>query len=287
MKYRRLGQTGVEISALGMGGGLTASVMLERDGASFVDEDKVIPVLHRAFELGVNYIDTAAGYSSGQSELVIGRALQGWRDRVYVSTKLGPTALKKPGDYRRILEGSLHRLNVDYVDLHHFHSVGRDDWQNVHKTDALTEAAKAKEQGLIRHLSFSVRDDGLMMKDLIDLGVFETVLCGEYHPLARGLEDTICYAHRKGVGVIIFGGVGAAAQSKRTGLLQPLLPGRAASIPQFSLRYVLSNLSVACVLTQTFNIEHLEQNIATASRDDLFCETQLAAINAALEARQE
>ena len=81
MQYRDFGNTGFRISALGFG----AMRLPERDG--HVEQDRAIEMLHRAFELGVNYVDTAYFYSHYESEIVVGKALKGWRDRVILSTK--------------------------------------------------------------------------------------------------------------------------------------------------------------------------------------------------------
>ncbi len=72
MQYRDFGNTGLRISALGFG----AMRLPERDG--HVEQDRAIEMLHRAFELGVNYVDTAYFYSHDESEIVVGRALKGW-----------------------------------------------------------------------------------------------------------------------------------------------------------------------------------------------------------------
>jgi len=81
MQYRDFGNTGLKISALGFG----SMRLPEKD--NHVEQDKAIEVIHRAFELGVNYIDTAYFYNNHESEIVVGKALKGWRDKVAVSTK--------------------------------------------------------------------------------------------------------------------------------------------------------------------------------------------------------
>ncbi len=84
MRYRQFGKTGFHISALGFG-----AMRLPRrreDSAEKIDEDLSVAMMRRAFDLGVNYVDTAWGNMESQSERIVGIALKGWRDRVRVST---------------------------------------------------------------------------------------------------------------------------------------------------------------------------------------------------------
>jgi aryl-alcohol dehydrogenase-like predicted oxidoreductase len=85
MIYRTLGRTGYKVSQLGFGA--MRLPMTEANGDKAVDRDLAIPMIHRAFEAGLNYIDTAVGYCNQDSQRAVGEALRGWRDRVVVSTK--------------------------------------------------------------------------------------------------------------------------------------------------------------------------------------------------------
>jgi predicted aldo/keto reductase-like oxidoreductase len=143
MLYRDFGKTGVKISALGFGG--MRLPMVDRDGDSFVDEDIAIPLIHRAFEKGVNYIDTAYGYCNGKSEITIGKALKGWRDKIFLSTKLPMWLVERKDDYRRLLEEQLKKLDTDRIDFYHFHGLDKNSFEDkVLKLDLLDEAIKAR-----------------------------------------------------------------------------------------------------------------------------------------------
>src|SRR4051812_34880585 len=85
MQYRKLGKTGVSISALGFGA--MRLPMKNVDNKDVYDIEESIKTIHRAFDLGINYIDTAPYYCEGESEVIVGKALKGWRDKVYISTK--------------------------------------------------------------------------------------------------------------------------------------------------------------------------------------------------------
>lgn len=85
MQYTEFGKTGIQVSRLGFGA--MRLPMLEINGRKDVDYDRSTEIIHEAFRLGVNYIDTAPYYCEEKSEIAVGRALKGWRDKVYLSTK--------------------------------------------------------------------------------------------------------------------------------------------------------------------------------------------------------
>ncbi|MDP3404423.1 MAG: aldo/keto reductase [Brevundimonas sp.] len=130
MKTRRLGPNGPEVSALGLGCmGMSAFY------GPASEEATATAVLHRALELGVTLFDTAEMYGPHTNEELLGRALAGKRDKVFLATKFGigynadRTALAvdgSPANVRRAIEGSLKRLNTDHVDLYYLHRVDPD-----------------------------------------------------------------------------------------------------------------------------------------------------------------
>ncbi|MBX9617159.1 MAG: aldo/keto reductase [Caulobacteraceae bacterium] len=130
MKTRRLGPNGPEVSALGLGCmGMSAFY------GPASEEATATAVLHRALELGVTLFDTAEMYGPHTNEELLGRALAGKRDKVFLATKFGigynadRTALAvdgSPANVRRAIEGSLKRLKTDHVDLYYLHRVDPD-----------------------------------------------------------------------------------------------------------------------------------------------------------------
>jgi aryl-alcohol dehydrogenase-like predicted oxidoreductase len=131
---RRLGRSGIEVSALGLGcwaiGG-PFRMFGKPDGWGDVDDDESIRAIHRALDLGVTFFDTADAYGTGHSERVLGRALADRRDRAVIATKFGFTHDEarrelvgtdpSPGYVRRACEASLQRLGTDYIDLYQLH----------------------------------------------------------------------------------------------------------------------------------------------------------------------
>ncbi|MFD0258492.1 aldo/keto reductase [Kitasatospora indigofera] len=131
---RTLGSSGIEVSPIGVGcwaigGPLHAGG--EQFGWGAVDDTESTAALHRAFDLGATFFDTASNYGAGHSETVLGRAFAGRRDQVVIATKWGNTFDEAtgeatgqdatPGYLRAAIDGSLRRLGTDYVDLYQFH----------------------------------------------------------------------------------------------------------------------------------------------------------------------
>ena len=192
MNYRKFGNTGEKISALGFG--CMRFPEYEKDGKMYVDQDKVDEMVAEAYRQGVNYFDTAPKYCNCNSEEAVGRAVKGFRDKVLLSTKIPLDVCKKPGDYRRALEHSLDKLGTDHLDFYHFWGINRKEFdQTIMAQDLLADAAKAKEEGLIRHISFSFHDEPLAIKYIIDeskkRGIPMESMLVQYNLLDRTNED--------------------------------------------------------------------------------------------------
>src|SRR5574344_39475 len=211
MVYRDFGKTDVKISSLGFG--CMRFPMVKAGNKEVVDQEKVSAMIKRAFDLGVNYFDTAYFYNNGLSEVALGEAIKGFRNQISISTKSPGHLVKKTGDYRRILEEQLKKIDIDYIDFYHFHGIGYDNFLATDKrTGWLEEANRAKSEGLIKHISFSFHDEPANMIKLIDLGLFESVLC-QYSVVDRSNEAAMAYAKQKGLGVIVMGPLGGGRVS--------------------------------------------------------------------------
>ncbi|HEX2947213.1 MAG TPA: aldo/keto reductase [Clostridia bacterium] len=285
MRYKKYGNSGAEVSVLGFG--CMRFPMIRKDSKEYVDEDQTIPMLRRAYELGVNYFDTAYFYCNGQSEIVLGKALKGIRDKVYVSTKSPGHLVKKPGDYRRILEEQLKKLDMDVIDFYHFHGIGYDGF---YKTDSasgwLKDAQKAKEEGLIRHVSFSFHDDPKAMLKLIDTGLFESVLC-QYNAIDKSNAEGIAYAKSKGLGVAVMGPLGGGRVSGMPREVADKLGIQVKSSAELALRFVLANPGIDIALSGMGSMQMVEENIATASNTEPLSKQELDAINAMMEENEK
>jgi aryl-alcohol dehydrogenase-like predicted oxidoreductase len=200
------GRTGLEITRVGfgawaLGGGNWAW------GWGAQDDDESIAAIHRALELGVNWIDTAAQYGLGHSEEVVRRAVEGLDRRPLIFTKggqpEGPNRTSyqtlKRDSLRRECEGSLERLGVDAIDLYQIHwpipdSEVEEGWATL---------AELKEEGLVRHIgasNFSVEQ----LERAEAIAPVET-LQPPYSLLDRDVEDEILpYCREHDIGVIVY-----------------------------------------------------------------------------------
>ncbi|HEX2952283.1 MAG TPA: aldo/keto reductase [Armatimonadota bacterium] len=275
MQYTQFGKTGIQVSRLGFGA--MRLPMINIDGKNVVDEDKAIAMIHRAFELGVNYIDTALFYCDGQSEIVVGKALKGWRDKVYLSTKYPFN-----GGYRETLEKQLEKLDTDHIDFYHYHGIGEGFFTHERHDDALNGAIKAKEEGLIKHISFSFHDKPEVMAKIIDLGIFSSVLC-QYNLLDRANEEAIAHAKSQGLGTVVMGPVGGGRIAGMPRELADRLGIQVKSSAELALRFVLANQNINIALSGMSTMEQVLENIQTASNTAPLSPDEVSGINAAME----
>jgi predicted aldo/keto reductase-like oxidoreductase len=188
MKTVRLGKTGLMVSRIGMGG-----IPIQRP-----TEDEAIKVAHRALDLGVNWIDTAAGY--GNSEERFGKALAGRRDQVIVATKSGQ---RNKAEAAAELERSLERLKTDVIDIWQLHNVSSAETyaQVTGPGGSLEAAQEALQAGKIRHIGISGHNLDVMMK-AVRSGLFETIQFPFNYVTREPADELIPLARAHDVGFI-------------------------------------------------------------------------------------
>lgn len=281
MQYRDLGKTGKKISALGFGAMRLPQKNI--NGNTVFDVEESIKIATKAFELGVNYVDTAPYYCNGESEVIVGKALKGWRDKVYLSTK-NPIEDDSGIHFRDRLENSLKKLDVDYIDFYYMWGINLKAYEeNINvKGGPLEAALKAKEEGLIKHITFSFHDKPENLFKLIDTGYFEAVLC-QYNLMDRSNEQAIAHAKEKGLGVVVMGPVGGGKLGAPSPAISNLLPGKVKSSADIALRFVLSNPNVTCALSGMSSVKMVEENVITASNENQLSERELDDIKSSME----
>ena len=283
MQYTEFGRTGIQVSRLGFG--CMRFPSREGDGKKGFDEEESIRMMHRAMELGVNYFDTAPGYCEKQSEIIVGKALKGRRDKVYLSTKY-PSEEASGDDLERKLETSLKKLDTDYIDFYHMWGISLKTF--VERLDTpdgpMARARKLRDAGVIRHISFSFHDAPENMIEIIRRGegVFASVLC-QYNLLDRANEDAIAYAHEQGLGVTIMGPVGGGRLGAPSKVIQDLLPGKVQSSAEMALRFVMNNKNINIALSGMSSMDMVEENAAVASNMEPLTPEEEARIAASLE----
>ena len=286
MNYRNFGKTGEKISALGFG--CMRFPEYREDEKNFVDQEKVDEMLAYAYDQGVNYFDTAPFYCNHNSEAAVGHAVKSFRDKILLSTKLPMDDAKSPEDFRRLLERSLTRMGTDHVDFYHFWGINKGSYDNIIlKNNLLEAAAKAKEEGLIRHISFSFHDRPEVIKYIIDeseaRGIpMESMLC-QYNLLDRSNEAMIKYAQEKGLGTVAMGPVGGGRLSAPTDLYAKLTGKASIATYELAFKFCLGNPSLNCALSGMQNLDMVKKNVAVASDDTAFSAEEWEQLGIAME----
>lgn len=303
MRYRPLGRTGLNVSAVGfgaweIGGPLRAyfeGLGWIAHGWGDVDDAHSVRLIQSCADLGINVLDTAAGYGAGHSEEVIGRALAGQRERWIVETKGGEGFRPDGVNFKdfskahllRQVEESLRRLRTDYVDVYLLHGPAQADIECGECLDALAEIRRA---GKSRFVGVSLGPAALGL-ELIRRGgmdVFQVALSLTDVGVAAALLPAAAAA---GIGVVarcafgagfLTGAVDAgtsfaandrrswqSAESKasRAALARSLsflaVPGR--TLAQACLRFPLDFGGVATVIAGSKSVEHMRENAAAAA----------------------
>jgi aryl-alcohol dehydrogenase-like predicted oxidoreductase len=298
MRYRKLGRTGIEISEIGYGAwGIGGA---QWGGA---DDDASIQALHRAIDLGVNFIDTALAYGEGRSERLVGRVVRERSETVHVATKVPPKnriwpaeegapveEVFPPGYVRECAEQSLANLGMDVVDLLQLH-VWNDDWAD--SGELLDEVDELRSAGKIRFFGISINDhqpsNGLR---LVESGAVDTVQV-IYNVFDQSPEDELFPACReRGVGVIarvpldeggLTGRIDADTEfagddfrahyfqgdrkrevHERTSAIAADLGISDDQIAETALRFVLSEPAVSTVIPGMRSLRNVERNVAVS-----------------------
>ena len=207
MKTRKLGRSGPEVSAIGLGCMGMAAFYGQAS-----DEAQATAVIHRALDLGVTFFDTAEMYGPHTNELQLGKALAGRRDQAFVATKFGigynaeRTALTvdgSPANVRRAIEGSLQRLGVDHVDLYYLHRVDPD----TPIEDTVGAMGELVSEGKVRFLGLSEAAPDTLRRGHATHPI--TALQTEYSLWSRDPEDELlAVCDELGVGFVPYSPLG-------------------------------------------------------------------------------
>lgn len=250
LPLRPLGKTGQKVSCLCMGGYHIGTVK---------EDKEALRILHAAIEEGVTFWDNAWDYHQGRSEQIMGQALTGRRDKVFLMTKNCGRDRKTSQQH---LDDSLRRLNTDYLDLWQFHEINYDndpDW--IFQRGAIDVAVKAREQGKVRFIGFTGHKDPRIHLKMLDQDfAWDTVQM----PLNvmdahfRSFQDRV-------LPVLVERGIGPVAMKSLAG-------GaifREAGIPvSDAMRYTLS-LPVSTLVSGIRGMEELKENTSIARRGPL------------------
>src|ERR1700758_5436804 len=257
---RPLGHTGLEVSALGIGGYHLGSANSDAEAIQIVNE---------ALDAGVNFFDNAWEYHQGLSEERLGRALKGKRDRAVVMTKVCTHGRGKDVAMRQ-LEESLRRLQTDHLDVWQIHEVIYDnDPDLIFRLNGAAEALlQAKQQGKVRFVGFTGhKDPEIHLKMLAHDFPFDTVQMplNCFDATFRSFETHVLpEATRRGIAVLGMKSLGGSGEMVRHG----------AVTPEQGLCYAMS-LPVATTISGMDSMEVLNQNLAVAVNFQPFTAAEL------------
>lgn len=290
MEYVTLGNTGLQVSAVGLGAG-GHSRLGQRTGAT---ADQSVAIVRRALELGITFIDTAESYGT---EALIGTALAGVRrHEVVLSTKKSITEqgrLITADELVRGLEASLERLRTDYVDIYHLHGVRAEQYDHA-IAELLPAMRTLRAAGKLRFLGITEQfgaDTGHnMLARAVHEDDWDVVMVGfnilNQSARCRVLADT----RRRGIGVLCMFAVRdtlsdpdklreTIGELARQGLVDPhalnladpldFVRQAADSLPDAAYRFCRAEPGIHVVLSGTGNIQHLEANVASILRPAL------------------
>lgn len=245
MQMRRLGRSGLEVSAIGLGcWGMSGAYGFAEDGES-------VATIHRAIELGITLIDTADAYGKGHNEELVGGALRGLREKVILATKFGRTygpdgtrgLCGRPDYVKTACDASLRRLGVDVIDLYYLHRI--DPAVPVEETvGAMAELVRA---GKVRHLGLSEANAQQIRRAVAVHPI--AALQSEFSLFTRDLEDNgvLATIRELGIALVPFAAIGR-------GILSATV-----RVPQFGGEDVRKH-------APRFQGENFEKNLATAER---------------------
>jgi aryl-alcohol dehydrogenase-like predicted oxidoreductase len=294
MKYRTLGRTGIEVSEIGYGAwGIGEGMWIGSDDA------ESMKALHRAADLGLNFIDTALAYGEGHSEQVVGRFLKERNGKIVVATKIPPknrrwpagqsTKLSDAFPYDHIIqstETSLTNLDVETIDVQQFH-VWIDEWTDTYEW--FEAISHLKEQGKIRFFGISINDhrpeSALKVATSGKVDTFQVI----YNIFDQSPEaDLFPLCLERNIGVIVrvpfdegalTGNVTSSTSfphgdfrnryfredrkqqvQDRINQLTPLLGEEAVTLPELALRFCLENDAVSTVIPGMRTVAHADSN---------------------------
>jgi predicted aldo/keto reductase-like oxidoreductase len=252
--YRRLGRTNFKASDISLGSG---RIRPENDGET---------IARAAIDRGVNYFDTAPDYSANGSEIALGRAMKGHRDGMFVATKFctanGHLQVgSSVRQYMEVVEGSLERLQTDYVDLVHIHAC--DTLERLLDPNVHEAFDRLREQGKARFLGVSTHTPNLeaVADAALDSNRFDVMMLAYHHGSWPRLGEIVDRAARQDVAVVAMKTLKGA---RHRGMAE--FRRDADSFSQAAFKWVLANPSVSCLVISFFEHQHVDEYLAASGK---------------------
>ena len=274
---RPFGKTGHTLPVLAMGGSAFVRMFIRDYGMELLSMEERVKMVRAGYDKGVRYFDTARVY--GESEAIMGEALEGVRDEVYIATKCHAT---DPATVRQMVEKSLENLRTDYLDAVQIHSpaIERVGFEGAMKIHA--ELAKLRDEGVIRFLGLTTHVAFEAVLQMIGTGEFDQVLLA-YGYFRKGMrtilsnkkleyrEMCLAKAHELGMGIVAMKVLGANIMSHNAKNLVPDYDKeKFAGVPPAAIRWTLQDERVSLLNIGVSEPADIDRNIATLTRDVTF-----------------
>ena len=279
---RMIPALGKEISRLGYGG-----MRFPKNGDE-VDMDAAVQLLRKAYEMGINYFDTAMVYHKGESEKIFGKAFEPYpRDSYLIADKMSIWLCSDEEDMKARFYNQLKTLKTDYIDFYLVHSLNRNHYKKVKDLHCVEFLQQMKQEGKIKHLGFSFHDTYQVFTQILNDYTWDFVQIQlnylDWHN--QGAEQLYRELERRNLPVMVMepvrGGYLATIDSERAKPFLELEPQR--SIASWAIRWVESLPQVAVVLSGMSDLQQLEDNVATMTHFEPMNEQELAAIDRVVE----
>jgi aryl-alcohol dehydrogenase-like predicted oxidoreductase len=230
LEYRTLGKTGLKVTTVSMG------VMNCSDPA----------VLNRAFDLGINFYDTADCYMRGQNEEMVGKVFEGKRQKVFIQTKVHAHDEKK---MRASVERSLRRLRTDYIDVLVWHN--HSSPEEVSDPKLFEFMSKMKKEGKTRFTGFSAHSKmAPLLREAAKSSFHDVALVSYNFTHSKDLKEAVALAAKSGIGIVAMKTQAGGYKKEKMGGLSP---------HQAALKYVLMDQNVSAAVPGVTTIEQIEE----------------------------
>lgn len=233
LEYRTLGKTGLKVTTVSMG------VMNCSDPA----------VLLRAFDLGINFYDTADCYMRGRNEEMVGQTFRGKRNKIFIQTKVHAHDEKK---MRASVERSLRRFQTDYIDVLVWH--GHSSPEEVSDPKLFEFMSKMKKEGKVRFTGFYTHSHmASLLREATKSNFHDVVLVAYNFTHSKDLREAVALAANSGIGIVAMKTQAGGYKKQKMGGLSP---------HQAALKYILMDQNVSCAVPGVTTIEQIEECMA-------------------------
>lgn len=236
-----------------------------------IDEKQATEMLRYAIDRGVNYVDTAYPYHNGESEPFVGRALEGgYRERVFLATKLPSWLIKSREDMDRYLDEQLKKLQTDHIDFYLVHGLMKPFWESLRPLGITDFLDDALADGRIKYAGFSFHDEVALFREIVD--AYDWTFCQiQYNFMDEQNQagtEGLRYAADRGLGVVVMEPLRGGMLTKEIPSINEIwkkAPVRR-SLPEWALRWVWNHPEVTVVLSGMSSFEQVQQNVEYAER---------------------